>query len=173
MEGRIQWWVSCVWKSRRFWWIRRNVSSDGPRLVEQDVWLISEEDVRAAETEDEGGGGRGGGEAGPDDTPVEVWRCLGRRTLASVLRLFLQNGEEVLRCEFEELQRFVNNTDLIGHSTKKVRGVWSHVWDHEKIPSYLASWLISWRFRALTGGSWPKSGPPNRPIQTVWTGILN
>lgn len=44
------------------------MSSDGPRLVEQDVWLISEEDVRAAETEDEGGGG----EAGQDDTPVEV-----------------------------------------------------------------------------------------------------
>lgn len=46
------------------------MSSDGPRLVEQDVWLISEEDVRAAETEDEGGGGK-------LDKMTHLWRYEG------------------------------------------------------------------------------------------------
>lgn len=51
------------------------MSSDGPRLVEQDVWLISEEDVRAAETEDEGGGDGGGGRK--LDQMTHLWRYEG------------------------------------------------------------------------------------------------
>ena len=52
-------------------------------IVNQEVWWISKEEVREAMKRM-----KSGKVVGPDDTPVEAWRCLGEKAVEFLMRLF-------------------------------------------------------------------------------------
>ncbi|XP_051779618.1 uncharacterized protein LOC127526820 [Erpetoichthys calabaricus] len=77
---------------------------DDVEIVNQEVQRISKEEVRTAMKRM-----KNGKAVGPDDIPVEAWRCLGEMAVEFLTRLFngilevrgcLRSGEEVYWCRY-------------------------------------------------------------------------